>query len=489
MHIVAFDIKNLVIRVGIENELFTLNDRGFIIPASKIVIKDIIQDIIQRNIDIDLLQGLIYGIQWEPHPAQLEIVTQPLDYRTVERAIRLARRYIASVARRRRLKIYSGSIHPIQSNPFPINGTHISISIRPKGKKGMPRKFLTYVHNNIRNHLPELIALTANSPLIAGEHSGYMSSRLVFSRVLKPSNYAVIKRSKTTIIPREKRALLKYAFTFTDKKKYEHKVVVNDVGLRFLDLTPRGPYTNIIEDRWASFKVSRLEVRFLDNPSTTDYIVDITYILLGLALEAIDKLYRGEKLGERPHLNENRMLAIKYGIEASFLHDGHKISASRSVREMLDRIHQFLDILDVKLRTSLADGIPEITFYGPPKIITDSHEMLRNVRSGRVLMKMEVHSDRELITMSGERIRLPKGSRVFGLVFPEYTFEWQEDEENIVSRFTKIHISYWMLTQQGYVRFLPGDKILLATSPIGRLVRLFSFIQKSLFKSCLETST
>ncbi len=442
--------------------------------------KEIIRDILNKEIDIDKFKMLIYGIQWEPHPAQLEIVTQPLNHILIEKAIRLARSYIASVAMRRKIKIYAGSVHPIQSCPFPINGTHISVSIFPKNRRGMPRKFLTYVHNNIRRHIPELIALTANSPIIAGNYSGYASARLVYSRVLRPSNYAVIKRSKATIIPREKRALLKYAFTFTDRKKYEHKVVANDVGLRFLDVTPRGPFTNIIEDRWASPQVSRVETRFLDNPSNVDYLMDIASIILGLSLEAIIMMYNGEKISEPKYLAENRSRAIKHGINAMFIHDGTEIPARESTMEMIERVSEYLDLLNIKLRTSLAKAIPEIEYYGYPSIVSDHEEIIKYILQGKNLMKIELRESRYLISTNGKKKRLREGTTIFGLVFPEYDFEWDEDEYNIASRFKKIGISYWLLSQHGYVRLSPEDKIVFATSPIGRLVRLFNYVYKNL---------
>ena len=122
-------LDNFAVRVGVENELLTLNDRGFIIPAAAAVVNEIIREIVKGNTDVSMLRELVYGIQWEPHPAQLEIVTQPLCYLDVDRAVRLARQYVAMAAMKRSIKIFAGSIHPVQSDPFPINGTHISLSL------------------------------------------------------------------------------------------------------------------------------------------------------------------------------------------------------------------------------------------------------------------------------------------------------------------------------------------------------------------------
>ncbi len=475
-------IENLKIRVGIENELLTVNNKGFIVPAADLIIKEIIDDIVNKRIDIGFLKRFIYGIQWEPHPAQLEVVTQPLNFLLVEKTMKLIRTYLGEVASRRKLMIYAGSVHPIQSNPFPINGTHISISVVPKRRKSMPRKFLVYVHNNVRRYLPELIALTANSPVMSGEYSGYASTRLHYSRVLRPSRYAIIRRSKATIIPREKRAILKYAFIFTRDKRYEHKVVADRVGIRLLDITPRGPYTNIIEDYGSGPESSRVEIRFIDNPSTVDYLVDVTHILMGIALEAIDLLRRKQKIVESKSLEENRLRAIKDGINADFItENGDTVSARKCVLEMIENIRPYLDMLGVKLQTSLRSGVPEIEKLGKPKISSEHEIIHRYLRQGKVFLRVKLNSSRALITFSGNRDSL-KAKTVFGFVFPQYKLEWTSFEKNIISTFTRIHISYWMLTNHGYIRIHPDDIVISAITPIGALTKIFSSVYKGLLE-------
>ncbi|MEM0500311.1 MAG: hypothetical protein QXY59_04725, partial [Candidatus Korarchaeota archaeon] len=80
--------RDFRIRVGIENELMTVNDKGFIIPAATLIVNKIIDDIVSKKVDASILNKYLYGIQWEPHPAQLEIVTQPFNYLNVEKNMR-----------------------------------------------------------------------------------------------------------------------------------------------------------------------------------------------------------------------------------------------------------------------------------------------------------------------------------------------------------------------------------------------------------------
>lgn len=469
-------VRNLRIKVGIENELMTVNNKGFIVPGAALIVNKIIDDIIMKKVDVSTLNKYMYGIQWEPHPAQLEIVTQPFNYLHIEKNMRAIYEYLDSAAKEKNIMIYLGSIHPIQSNPFPINGTHISISIVPKRRKAMPRKFLAYVHNNIRRYLPELITLTANSPVISGGYSGYVSSRLYYSRVLKPSRYAIVKRSKMTIIPREKRALLKYAFVFTRDKRYENKVIVNQIGMRLLELTPRGPHTNIIEDHDSSPESSRVEVRFIDNPSTLEYLADITYILIGIALEAVDMLRKNREIPDRALLSENRLRAIKDGIHAEFLNEsGDPIPARESILEMLDNIKPYLDSLGIKLKSSLQNGVPEIEKFGKPTIVSEYEDIHKYLNQGKVFLKVRLASDRTLIDFSGTKETICPRT-IYGLVFPEYKLDWVTFSQAIISRFTRIHISYWMLTKNGYVKLHPDDKIISAKTPIGILARMFNSI-------------
>lgn len=463
--------ERLKIKIGVENELLTVNRRGLLVSMSQLIVNEIINDIANKRINIAHMKKLIYGLQWEPHPAQIEIVTQPLPFHLIYDAINLMWSYLSKVARRKSLRIYVGSVHPVQSNPFPLNGTHVSLSIIPKNRRVMPRKFLVYIHNIIRNYTPELIAISANSPIIAGMYSGYASSRLFYSRVLKPSKYAIIRRSKATIIPREKRSLMKYAFIFTSEKKYEHRVVADQVGLRFLDVTPRGPYTNIIEDRWADPRVSRIEVRFLDNPTEAEYLMDLIALLLGLSLKGIHHALKNEKLRERQYLLQNRMNAIRDGINATIIEDSKEIPIRDKVVALIAELEQYLDALGIRLTTSIRHGRPEMEHYGPPRITTENEKLMNDLSQRKLFVTVHLSGTRTLIDFTGSRVRLTR-KIISGIAFPEYKLTWKENKQGAIARYKTIHISFWLLTRHGYIRLYPEDKIIKSKTPISRIVEL-----------------
>ena len=463
-------LDNLNVLIGIEEEVFIVNSKGFLAPHAEMVSAELIRLLREDEFLLKKTANRLMGLQWEPNPSQIEYVTRPMELDKVEETVSFARKLLAMAADRISCKIYTGSVHPVQSSPFPINGMHVSISIFKRKKKRPTIKTIQYVHNHVRNHLPEIIALTANSPVVAGRYIGYASARLFFSRVLVPSNYAVVKHVPMSFIPREKRSVFRYIVIFErNQKKKVARIIAHRHGLRLLDITPRGPFTNIIEDFSKSRRESRVEIRAIDIQSSVQSLSDIVKIMVALSIEAISKLVKGEKIGERPNMIENRNRAIKNGINAMFLKEnGGEISARESVLNMIERVETVLDEMGLKLKSSLRKAVPETERF--PKIIIkdDYPELFELIDKGRTIVR--VKTDRKSlipVNYNKEREKIDK-KYLTGIVFADYTLDWQE-EDNIVQRFTKITRNYWLMTLEGYVKINKKDKIIGARNPITQL--------------------
>ena len=450
--------------VGVEEELFIVNSRGFLAKASEAVSKELIQHLREDPELLEEARKYLFGLQWEPNPSQIEYVTLPTPIERIVDAVCFGRELLAKAAQNIGLLIYVGSTHPVQSTPLPINGTHINISIRKKNNKRLPLRALTYIYNNIRNHLPELIALSANSPVCAGEYTGFASSRLRYSKVLRVSEYGKIRRIPLSIVPRRKRMVFRYIILFNKPKAHEYKLVANQAGNRLLDITPRGPITNIIEDIRKSPRETRIEIRAIDNQSSEKFLSDIIKIIAGLALEALHKLIRGERIKERPQLIANREKAIRFGIDATFLINGESISAYEAVKMMLERISYYLDLLDLKLESPIARAIPEIKYYGAPKIIDEDGIYGRLLLRGKTIVNVRIGTERVLLDNFGVKKVLPPNSLVKGLLLRDYSLKWVSEKPGIIHRYKEIRRRYWLMMNEGYIRILPGDEIISAES-------------------------
>ena len=90
-------------------------------------------EILERDTNrLDFLQLKIKGLDAEPSPSQIEYVTLPLPPNEIEEAMRAGRRLLADAAKQLGYRIFSQSLHPIQSDPHPMCGTHINVSAQTR---------------------------------------------------------------------------------------------------------------------------------------------------------------------------------------------------------------------------------------------------------------------------------------------------------------------------------------------------------------------
>jgi carboxylate-amine ligase len=181
----AFDASPLSLTVGAEEELMLVDpDDGRLVGA--------IDDVL-RSVEGDA------RFQAEFRAAQVELVTRPcLSAVDVGRELAAARLDLDDAIGPRLATLASGS-HPTalrpgrvtpgeryravaRDNPWAARamltcGLHVHV-----GVTGADRALAVY--NALRSHLPELAALSANSPFHAGERTGAASTRMLLNRSL-----------------------------------------------------------------------------------------------------------------------------------------------------------------------------------------------------------------------------------------------------------------------------------------------------------------
>ena len=452
-------------RVGIEEEGFVLNNMGFLAPYSYKVAEDLL-NLIQRDGDLMMrIRRVLLGIQWEPDPSQIEYVTHPLSLQDIYDSIRFSRELLGRCAQQNELIMAFMSMHPIQSTPLPINGTHINISYTGINEARRLRQ-LNYVANYLRNYIPEIIAATSNTPIYRGTYNGYINNRLRLSKVLKHSDYSRLVIKPFRVIPPTMRERFRYGIIFEKIRRYIRRIEVNKDGDRLLDLTVRGPYTNIIEDIFKSPEATRIEIRLIDNQLDINYLNDVVTMLLGLTYEAIENYGRGVDLKKRDNLDILRERAIKYGVEAE-TDDGEKMGDK--IKELIERIEPLVETLGLKFRSPLRKGIPEYKLHNIE--ILDMNPSITSLRlDGYQWMEIETTGKRKVIKLNGETKTVDRG-RYKGMIIPEYSMEYEE-ENGILRRVKRIHIKYYLYTSIGYIELRSEDSIIKSLKPIERLLQV-----------------
>ncbi len=469
---------NYEIRVGIEEEVFLVNQEGFLAPYADQLAQGLLYKLKNNREFRKTIKTLLMGIQWEPNPAQIEYVTRPLPIEKIREAIKLGRETFGEIAQDMGMLILPYSVHPVQSNPHPLNGTHINISVINR-KRTVDREIILSVYRHIRNHLPEIIALTANSPMMGGRITNYASSRLAYSRVLMDSTEGKLRRVSYFVRPREKRDQTKYAIMFQSFKQKERKIIIDNYGRRFMDITVRGPYTNILEDLAKRKNETRIEIRAIDNQLRIDHLCDIVKIIVGLTFEALDKISRGEKIKPIEKYVENKLSAIKNGVDGTYETSSGTEPMKDRVEGMIERIQDYLEKNQLKLETNIKHGIPEAKEYGKILLVDPYPQVTKYILSGRIFANIKVKKPIKAYDLFHKEVKIKEGKLLTGMLVPYYKLTLKSSR-GVIEKIEKIEIQHWVLTQNLYIPYSDSIIIRTARGPIKQLRNQLELLGRSL---------
>jgi carboxylate-amine ligase len=172
-----------------------------------------------------------------------------------------------------------------------------------------------YVANGLREHVPLLIALAANSPLWRGRPTGLMSSRVpifrAFPRVGLPPHFDgwedFVRRVET----------------------------MSDAGLI-------EDYTYLWYDVRPHPRLGTVEIRAMDSQTRVEHTAALSALVVSLVKLLVEQFEAGVQIVEPPWeiLDENRWLAARHGLEAELLDtiSGRRIGAKALAATLLSRL-------------------------------------------------------------------------------------------------------------------------------------------------------
>ncbi len=432
-------VTGLEVRVGIEEELFLVDEAGRLVKVADDVMKTAAEMLDTNRRLLDTCWDYILGLDPEPNPAQIEYMTLPLDPARAAEACRVGRHLIKAAAEELGYKVLLESMHPFESDPLPINGTHINVMVKHAHQPYMKPEQMLVVYNWLWYNLPLIIAATANSPYCCKGKRVAASSRLARSRVLKPNYRATIRplEKKPALTRTQYYGRLRYKLRLRRDTEFEERVVAHPDGRRLVDITPRGPASNVTGDENESPTRNRVEVRAIDNQKSWRYLHDTIMLNVGLAIEA---LYMYEEKDKEPpndpHHFENRNEAIKKGIKAKFIYSDEKVRAKDMLKETIERISQFLDPLGIQFLSPMEKG--KVELENRPRISVEyaDKQVIKLIGS---YVKVVLGSSKK-IEMNGRKYEIPKGATIVGKLVPITTYEYRESTNGFILDITKIKI-------------------------------------------------
>jgi carboxylate-amine ligase len=220
------------------------------------------------------------------YDTQLEIVTGISDdFDQIKKGLPNLRAKAYETAEGCGVGLIATGVNPISSSRSNENfGEHHHIGVKDAGEK-------VRVSNLIRNFIPELMALTVNSPYYEGHETGFMSTRVFRSKHIKiPPRVSVDSFESWKINP----------------KPIEDKLGGN---IRYWDVTP-----------FTENNLPTVEVRLFDTQISISYSLGIAILLEAIALKA--KKMSAQNITPpktaQNIIEHNRFQAIIHGLKANF---------------------------------------------------------------------------------------------------------------------------------------------------------------------------
>lgn len=426
---------------GIEEEFLLLSKDGTLASLADDVMRQAAIILSRDSSRLRSLRLKIRALDPEPSRTQIEYVTLPVKLETLKECVSEGRRLLVDAARELGGKVLAQSIHPIQSDPNPLVGVHINISARKGGENTfmIPEEMLL-VYNHLWKHLPELIALSANSPIYRGARNNIASNRIANSRVLEtnPLGKLEIPEDRPQLVQARYYGRLRYSFrisTSTDKRR----IITNPAGNRLVDITPRGPSTNIDQDQDESPIRNRIETRIFDVQPRIEALLDLTYIICGLTLEALG-LKDPKMIRTDPYHVENKQRAIQWGLDAVFIKNGQQVSARESILDLLKRTQPYREALNLELTSHLSNAEPEIWQKEDLNIRANTPRFEELRGRGKDILLIRTGSPRVAVDQrSGRQYRVKRGTRLMGRLSANFQLTYTE-EAGLVVGFQDINI-------------------------------------------------
>ena len=452
--------KDYQVLCGIEEEFLIINKDGTLVNAADELMVRAAEILERDNKRLDFLQLKIRGLDAEPSPSQIEYVTLPLPPKDIAKAVESGKQLLSDAANQLGYKIFSQSLHPIQSDPHPMCGTHINVSVQKKGGF-MNVEELAAVHDYLWNYLPELIALSANSQIYQGTRTNVASNRISNSTVLKPNGSSQIQIPKRTaaLVPMQYYGRMRYTLRLAGENV--KRVITNPRGERLVDITPRGPLTNISDDSDSSLMTNRVEVRIFDIQQDHEYLLDLVYLCCVSALHAI-YLYKTGEIIPDPNHKMNVERAIYNGMNTLLLRGkSDEESVQESVTRWINETLRYQEFLGIKIRF-----LPKRSqdFYQNELDIEFKTKKIEDLRQqGKIYAVVQLNKSRTITDKRGQKYGISRGTQVQGKLSVEYKLTYSE-KNGIVTNFQGIKIINTLDVQGIKVPLDRKDRILVAIS-------------------------
>lgn len=319
------------------------------------------------------------------------------------------------------------------------------------------------VNNYLWNYLPEIVAATSNSPVYLGRQTGVVSNRYLHSTVLKPNGPARIELpdDRPALVPMQYYGRRRYRLKIgTGDDVFSQKVMANLKGSRLVDITPRGPSTNIVDDKDDSPVRNRVEVRVIDMQQEVSDLLDVAYLICSSALHAVELDETGTMHLDRHH-DSNLKEAFTKGSNAVFKRDGGgEEGAKESIAAWVRETAPARDYLGVKIGPLESSGDLRKPHLGCRPSVAYNTPEIDKLRKRGTLVVVKLGRARIVSDTSGRQYKVKAGTSIDGTLSVDYSLSYEEDEDDgLVTCFKSLDVTNTLDVRGLLIPLEAGDEV------------------------------
>jgi glutamate---cysteine ligase / carboxylate-amine ligase len=210
-----------------------------------------------------------------------------------------------------------------------VFGLQVHVAVRPAGRA-------LAVYNGLRDHLPELLALAANSPFYRGSDTGLAAVRPKLCELLPRQG-----------VPPALRSFEEYAEALAWG---ERAGGIPEAGVWWWELRPHPSFGTI-------------ELRVPDAQVTVDDAAAVAAVAHALARELADRHDAGERQPRTRtwRIEENRWQALRHGLDGTLadLETGDPVPTRERLNTLLDRLEPHAEALGAETQLAHARTLTE----------------------------------------------------------------------------------------------------------------------------------
>jgi hypothetical protein len=283
-----------------------------------------------------------------------------------------------------------------------------------------------------------------------------------------------IPESRPALVPMRYYGRMRYTLKIgTGEDEFSRKVITNNRGERLVDITPRGPFTNINDDQDELPTRNRIEVRIVDVQQTIEDLLDLAYLCCISGLHAI-YLQKIGVIKQDDYHKTNLENAIANGNKAVLKRENGKTeSLEESLSRWIEETSKYQDYLGINIKNLPSEKLQREPLQQQFEVKYKTRRIEKLRQQGKNHAIVELGDSRVVTDPNGARYKIEAGAKIRGIISATYKL-FYEEIDGLVTEFNGFTVANNLDVENLSIPLNENDRVVnVVTRSQSLLDRLF----------------